>query len=63
MKQNNAIWLGVGGLLVLAAAVYTIRKNKNSGTQKPPKRAPQLHIENPGTQNEFPVSPMESEIG
>lgn len=42
---------------------FLIKKNKPNNEEKPPKNAPQLDIENPGSQDDFPKPPMESEIG
>ena len=65
MKKKNAIILGIGAALALAGSVFMIWKKRNNtnSDEKPPKDAPQLNIENPGTQDEFPSSPTESEIG
>ena len=65
MKKKNAIILGIGAALALAGSVFMIWKKKQQvdNEEKPPKDAPQLNIENPGTQDEFPSSPTESEIG
>ena len=65
MKKKNALLLGIGAALALAGSVFMIWKKKRSVDtgEKPPKDAPQLDIENPGTQDEFPSSPTESEIG
>jgi LPXTG-motif cell wall-anchored protein len=63
MKKKNWILVGVGAMAAVAA-VFFIRKNKkDSGNETPPKKAPQLDIENPGTQSEFPVAPGESRVG
>ena len=63
MTNKNKWLLAIGGLVATAAAVFVIKKNKPCNEDKPPKGAPQLDIENPGSQHEFPKSPMESEIG
>ncbi len=64
MKDKNILLLGISGFIAaIAATILFIRKNKASGNERPPKRAPQLHIENPGSQHDFPKPPMESELG
>ena len=61
--KNKDIWvLGVGLLVAVAAALWII-KNSTGDEDEPPKGAPQLDVENPGTQDDFPKPPMESEIG
>lgn len=62
MKKKNKWLIGLGSLLAVAAAIF-IKKNKINNEEKPPKKAPQLDIENPGSQDNFPKPPMESEIG
>ena len=63
MNNKNKWLIGIGSLLAMAATVFIIRKNKNNGAEKPPKGAPQLDIENPGSQHDFPKAPSESEMG
>ncbi|MGZ8536981.1 MAG: LPXTG cell wall anchor domain-containing protein [Flavisolibacter sp.] len=63
MKKKNMLILGIGAALATAAAVFFIRKNKSSQGEKPPKKAPQLPIHNPGDQSEFTTTATESEIG
>jgi hypothetical protein len=64
MKNKNWILIGAGALAAVAATIFLIRKNKKKDQdEKPPKNAPQLDIENPGSQAEFPTSPSGSEIG
>jgi len=55
--------MGIGLALAAAATVFFINKKKNGQSEKPPKKAPQLDIENPGDQSEFATSPSDSEIG
>ena len=63
MKNKNKWLLVVGGLVAAAASLFIIKKLKSGDEDKPPKGAPQLDIENPGSQHDFPKPPMESEIG
>ena len=64
MKKKNMLILGIGAALAAAATVFFIRKKKSFSTdEKPPKKAPQVPIENPGDQSEFTTSATESEIG
>lgn len=63
MTNKNKWLIGIGSLLALAATFFIIKKIKNSGEEKPPKGAPQLDIENPGSQHDFPKAPSESEMG
>ena len=61
MKSKDIWLLGVGLLVAGAAALWII---KNSGDdEKPPKGAPQLDVENPGTQDDFPKRPVEFGVG
>jgi hypothetical protein len=57
-------WLCIVSFLVAAALSYK-KEAMNSRTHKeePPKGAPQLPIENPGDQSDFPVAPSGSDIG
>ena len=63
MTNKNKWLLAVGGLVAAAASFFIIKKVKSDGEGKPPKGAPQLDLENPGSQDDFPKPPMESEIG
>lgn len=65
MKQRFPLPLIAGVLSALAAgaALLFYMKNKSSQEEKPPKKAPQLDIENPGSQDEFPTTATESEVG
>jgi LPXTG-motif cell wall-anchored protein len=63
MKKKNMILLGIGAALATAASVFFLRKRKSQQGEKPPKKAPQLPIENPGEQSEFRTAASESEIG
>jgi len=48
---------------VTGLATLLLLKRKTSGTGRPPKGAPQLNLNNPGSQDEFSTAPGESEIG
>jgi hypothetical protein len=62
--DNKSKWLaGISGVLAIAATVFLFLKDRKEYEEKPPRRAPQLDIENPGSQAEFVVSPGESEVG
>lgn len=72
MKNNwsktdeKALWITLSGLVAGAAAAFIIwKKTKGARYQheKPPRKAPQLKLENPGSQDDFPKPPMESEVG
>ena len=63
MKLKYIIWAGLATALIGATSIVLQKKTKKGGHQKPPKGAPQLKIENPGSQDEFPKPPMESEVG
>ena len=63
MTNKNKWLIAIGSLIATAATVFFIRKTKTGNEGKPPKGAPQLDIENPGSQHEFPKPPMESEVG
>lgn len=62
MKQKHWILAGIG---VAAAAItaYLLINKKKDRREKPPKGAPQIRVENPGDQSEFPNSASESELG
>lgn len=63
MKKDTLIWVGIGAALASIATVLLLRRNRNSNTEKPPKKAPQLDIENPGDQSEFTTAASASEMG
>ena len=63
MKQKNIILLGLGAVLATAATIFFLKRNKNKVSEKPPKGAPQVKVENPGDQSEFASSPSASELG
>ena len=64
MKKNTNILLGAtAALLSVVAAVLLLRRDKTPKAEKPPKKAPQLDIENPGDQSEFTTAASASEMG
>ncbi len=63
MTNKNKWLVAVGGLVAAAASLFLIKKIKPNNEGKPPKGAPQLDIENPGSQHDFPKPPIESELG
>lgn len=64
MKKYSAFLIGLGSVAVVGAAWWLIRKNRQDRVEeKPPKHAPQLDIENPGTQDEFIAAASESGLG
>lgn len=63
MKNRELFILGVAGLLA-AATIYIVKRRTGKGEDTPPKAAPQLKIDNPGDQSEFPTAPNnEIELG
>ena len=63
MKKKNLLLIGVAVVLVIAAVIFLVRNRKVNKREIPPRKAPQLSIENPGDQSEFITSASESEIG
>jgi LPXTG-motif cell wall-anchored protein len=62
MKKNNKILVGLG-VAIATVAIFFFQKKKKESDNLPPKKAPQLPIDNPGEQSEFTTSASESEIG
>lgn len=62
-KEILFIGIGIGAALATAAAILFSLKKKQQAGDKPPKKAPQLPIDNPGEQSEFTTSASESEVG
>ena len=56
------IWFGIGAAVATLATLFLIRKKAGSA-EKPPKKAPQVPIQNPGEQSEFTTMASESELG
>jgi hypothetical protein len=64
MKKYSAFLIGFGSVALVTAAWLLLKKNqKNTEEEKPPKGAPQLNVENPGTQDEFTPAASESGLG
>jgi LPXTG-motif cell wall-anchored protein len=63
MKNKNGMLIGAGALAAIAATLLFWRKNKNKQSEHPPKHAPQLPIENPGIQSDFPTAPTPNDAG
>lgn len=55
-------WYFLSVLSFLAAAVFSYLKGESFVNKQPPVNAPQVPINNPGVQSEFPTSPEESEM-
>ena len=64
MNSKNRQLLVISSFIAATAAtILFINRKKPFKNEKPPRKAPQLNIENPGSQDEFPRPPMESELG
>ena len=63
LKKYAPFLIGFGSVVVIATAWWLISKNRKGAEEKPPKRAPQLKIENPGSQDEFVAAASESGLG
>ena len=61
MKKRHYLVIGIATGLLAAAILHFLTDNEES--DKPPKKAPQVPIHNPGEQSEFTTSASESEIG
>jgi hypothetical protein len=63
MKKKNILLIGIGAAVATAASLFFFRNWKKKANDRPPRKAPQLSIENPGEQSEFTTTASESEIG
>ena len=63
MKKKNVLLIGMSAALATVAAIFFLKKKNQNAGEKPPKKAPQLPVANPGDQSEFTTSASESEIG
>jgi hypothetical protein len=63
MNKKTMIVLGIGAAVAAGSAIYWVLKNRKGLTDKPPKNAPQIKVNNPGEQSEFVTMASVSEIG
>ena len=64
MKKQSEWTTGFSLLLGLTAAVAAyVLWQQQKATGRPPRNAPQLQLDNPGTQADFPSTATESEVG
>jgi hypothetical protein len=64
MSQKMPKPLIVGVLASLATGLLTLFFMKKNGSKNLfAKRPPQLHLDNPGSQDDFPKPPMPSDLG
>lgn len=65
MEKKKLLSISLAGLLGAAAGLFlALRTKKKAHEDAPPKGAPQLHIQNPGDQSEFPSAPeSERDLG
>ena len=63
MKKKDVLLIGLAAGLATAAAVLFFWKKNKDAEDKPPKKAPQVPLGNPGDQSEFTTSASESEVG
>lgn len=59
MGKKTFAGIGLAGLIGAATALWLVKKRKQKGESTPPKKAPQVPIDNPGDQSEFPSAPEE----
>jgi hypothetical protein len=61
VSASPTFWFILSLLGYAAAAFFSYQKTQVMGAgDTPPKEAPQLHIENPGDQSEFPAAPHDN---
>ncbi|MDB5252436.1 MAG: hypothetical protein JWP27_1605 [Flaviaesturariibacter sp.] len=63
MNRKQLAFLFAGTAVLATAVVLLVLQRQESSTEKPPKGAPQLDLQNPGDQSEFTTSATESEVG
>jgi hypothetical protein len=65
MQKKNIVIAGIASLVAIAATAFFVVSRRNRQKQdQPPKNAPQVPINNPGDQSNFPAGPTsESELG
>lgn len=58
MKKKDLLLVGIVSLVAIAAIIYMIVKKQNQHKKETPAaNAPQLDIQNPGDQSDFPAAP------
>ena len=66
MSDRTKILMGVGAALAIGATAYVIYRRRKAAAQNesaPPQNAPQLDVDNPGSQAEFLTAPSTSALG
>ena len=66
MSDNTKILMGVGAALAIGATAYIIYRRRQAAARNesaPPHNAPQLDVDNPGSQDEFLTAPSTSALG
>jgi hypothetical protein len=63
MKKKNILLIGLGAALATVATLLLLKRKRGYREEKPPRKAPQLPLQNPGEQSEFTTSASESDIG
>jgi LPXTG-motif cell wall-anchored protein len=63
MKKRNILLIGLGAALATAAILFLLKRKRAYEEEKPPRKAPQIPLHNPGEQSEFTTSASESDIG
>ena len=61
--MKNMFLAGIGAALAAAAVIFLSKRKMETQHEKPPRRAPQVPLHNPGDQSEFTSAPSDSEIG
>jgi hypothetical protein len=62
MKNKTLVLIAIGAL-VATATTLLVWKAMKTDDEKPPKKAPQVPIDNPGEQSEFTTAASESDLG
>jgi hypothetical protein len=57
MTKKETLELGLAGLVGAVAGLLIALNTKKKEENRPPRSAPQLPIQNPGDQSEFPSAP------
>jgi len=61
MKKKHILLIGLGAALAAAGLLLWSRVKEEK--EKPPRKAPQVPVNNPGDQSDFPNAASESELG